>query len=117
MNTSYTRLTLADREQISRGIYAFETFAEIARKLNRPTSTVSNEVWRNAKYSCCYRAEKAQITANKRKKKGRPKKLDGNSTLRNYVYEKLRREWSPEERNKHQSVFCRSLKPLATRHE
>jgi IS30 family transposase len=97
MNTSYTRLTLADREQISRGIYAFETFAEIARKLNRPTSAVSNEVWRNVKYGCCYRAEKAQIQADERKKKGRPKKLDSNSALRDYVYEKLEREWSPEE--------------------
>jgi transposase, IS30 family len=97
MNTSYTRLTLTDREQISRGIYAFETFAKIARKLNRPTSTVSNEVWRNTKYSWCYRAEKAQTQANERKKKGRPKKLDGNPALRNYVYEKLKCEWSPEE--------------------
>lgn len=97
MNTSYTRLTLADREQISRGIYAFETFAEIARKLNRPASAVSNEVWRNVKYGCCYRAEKAQAQADERRKKGRPKKLDNNPTLRNYVYEKLKREWSPEE--------------------
>jgi IS30 family transposase len=97
MNTSYTRLTLADREQISRGIYAFETFAEIARKLNRPTSAISNEVWRNVKYKWCYRAEKAQAQADKRKKKGRPKKLDNNPALRNYVYEKLKYEWSPEE--------------------
>lgn len=97
MNTSYTRLTLADREQISRGIYAFEAFAEIARKLNRPTSTVSNEVWRNVKYCWCYRAEKAQTQATERKKKGRLKKLDSNPALRNYVYEKLKCEWSPEE--------------------
>jgi len=97
MNTSYTRLTLADREKISQGIYAFETFAVIARRLNRPTSTVSNEVWRNVKYSWCYRAKKAQDRASERKKKGRPKKLDTNDTLRAYVYEKLKQEWSPEE--------------------
>lgn len=97
MNTQYTRLTLADREQISRGIYAFEKFAKIARRLNRPTSTISNEVWRNIKHSWCYSAEKAQIQADERKKKGRPKKLDNNPTLRNYIYEKLRLEWSPEE--------------------
>ena len=88
MNTSYKRLTLADREQISQGIYAFETFAAIARRLNRPTSAVSNEVWRNVKYSWCYRAEKAQERSNEKKKKGRPKKLDTNDALRRYVYEK-----------------------------
>lgn len=97
MKTTYTRLTLADREEISRGIYAFETFTEIARKLHRPTSTVSNEVWRNVGYSWCYRAEKAQAQTDTRKKKGRPQKLDRNLTLRDYVYEKLRCEWSPEE--------------------
>ncbi|KKU37736.1 MAG: hypothetical protein UX53_C0044G0014 [Candidatus Azambacteria bacterium GW2011_GWB2_46_37] len=32
MNTSYTRLGLNDREEISRGIYASGSFAEIARK-------------------------------------------------------------------------------------
>ncbi len=97
MNTSYTRLTLADREKISQGIYAFETFATIARRLNRPASAVSNEVWKNVKYSWCYRAEKAQARANKSKKKGRPKKLDKRPTLKNYIYAKLKLEWSPEE--------------------
>lgn len=97
MNKQYTRLTLVDREQISQGIYAFETFAEIARRLNRHTSTVSNEVWRNVKYSWCYSAPKAQTRANERKRRGGPKKLDDNPTLRNYVYEKLKSEWSPEE--------------------
>lgn len=97
MKQTYTRLTLADREQISQGIYALETFAKIARKLNRPTSTISNEVWRNVKYSWCYRAERANIQAISRKKKGRPKKLDANPALIEYVHEKLRQEWSPEE--------------------
>lgn len=97
MNTSYMRLNLADREEISRGMYAFEKFAVIARRLNRPTSTVSNEVWRNVKYSWCYRAERAEETARERSCKGRPKKLDTNAKLKNYVYEKLKTQWSPEE--------------------
>lgn len=97
MNTSYTRLTLADREHISQGIYANETFAEIARRLHRPTSAVSNEVWRNVRYRWCYGAEKAHLRAKRQKKKGRSKKLNGNPPLQTYVYEKLRREWSPEE--------------------
>ncbi len=97
MNTSYTRLGLKDREEISRGIYARESFAEIARRLNRPTSSISEEVWRNTKYSWCYSAEEAQTRSDESKKKGRKKKLDSNSVLKEYVYEKLRLEWSPEE--------------------
>lgn len=97
MNTSYMRLSLAEREEISRGIYAFETFAAIARKLGRPTSTVSREVWETVKYSWCYRAEQAQERSDGKKHKGRLKKLERNDALREYVHERLRREWSPEE--------------------
>lgn len=98
MNTIYTRLRLRDREEISRGIYALESFANIARRIKRPTSAVSEEVWRNVKYSWCYSAEKAQARSdNEQKKRGRKKKLDANSALTEYVYEKLRLEWSPEE--------------------
>ena len=97
MNTSYNRLGLKDREEISRGVYASESFAEIARRLNRPTSAISEEVWRNTKYSWCYSAEKAQTRSDELKKRGRRKKLDTNPILKEYVYEKLCREWSPEE--------------------
>lgn len=97
MNTSYTRLCLRDREEISRGIYAYESFAEIARRLNRPTSTISEEVWNNTEYSWCYSAEKAQARADILKKKGRKKKLDSSPILKEYIYEKLHCEWSPEE--------------------
>jgi IS30 family transposase len=117
MNKQYTRLTLADREQISQGIYAFETFAEIACRLNRPTSTISNEVWRNVKYSWCYSAEKAQISADKRKKKGRPKKLDNYLILRNYVYEKLKLEWSPEEIAERLKLEYPGIKDMRISHE
>jgi len=54
MTTSYIRLKLEDREEISRGIWAHETFADIARRINRPTSAVTREVWGNVKYSWCY---------------------------------------------------------------
>lgn len=97
MNTTYSRLSLRDREEISRGIYAYESFAEIARRLNRPTSTVSEEVGNNTEYSWCYSAGKAQARSDELKKKGRKKKLDAHPILKEYVYDKLRREWSPEE--------------------
>lgn len=97
MNTSYARLTLADRETISREARAQTSFAEIARILHRPTSTISREVWANTKYSSCYRAAEADERAREEKKRYRARKLDTHTTLRNYVLVELRREWSPEE--------------------
>ena len=95
MNTIYTRLTLQEREEISRGIWAFEKFSSIAQRLGRPISTDSREVWSNTRYSWRYSAAKAQKRANIMKSKGRPQKLNNNESLKNYVYEKLRLKWSP----------------------
>src|SRR3989344_2805459 len=97
MNTSYMRLSLRDREEISRGIWASESFSEIAERIDRPTSTVSREVWNKFKYSWSYTAEKAQRYSNELRARGRPKKLDKNRPLKEYVYLKLKTEWSPEE--------------------
>jgi len=95
---TYTRLSFQQREEISRGIWAKESFAEIAKRINRPTSTVTREVNANTRYKRCYRAETAQKRAEElRKKTSRPKKLDTNDGLREYVHDKLRNEWSPEE--------------------
>ena len=97
MNTSYTRLNLADREIISREARAQMSFANIARMLRRPTSTVSREVWANANYSSCYRAVEADERAHEKKKRHCPRKLETNGALRDYVFAKLRAELSPEE--------------------
>lgn len=94
---AYMRLALFEREEISRGIWARENFAQIARRINRPASTVTREVQANVKRPWCYRAEKAQKRTNRLKARGRQKKLDTHLFLKDYVYEKLRQEWSPEE--------------------
>lgn len=97
MNTSYTRLSLRDREEISRGIWASENFSVIAERIDRPISTVSREVWSKTKYRWCYTAEKAQERSDELKSRGRPKKIDADEKLKEYVYSKLTSEWSPEE--------------------
>lgn len=95
----YKRLDLKDREEISRGIWASESFASIAKRISRPTSTVSREVWRNNFYKVQYFASKAQAKSDCIKRRGRrPKKLDSSESLREYVYDKLQNcQWSPEE--------------------
>ncbi len=97
MNTSYVRLGLADREVISREARAQTKLAAIARMLGRSTSTISRDVWANASYSSCYRAVRAEERSSGRKRRHRPRKLDANLALRNYVFAKLREKWSPEE--------------------
>jgi len=97
MTTTYHRLALAEREEISRGVWAGETFFKIADRIDRPASTVTREVWRNARYRRSYRAEKAQERAIEKTHRGRIQKFQTNDRLKSYVYEKLKSEWSPEE--------------------
>jgi len=99
MNTTITRLTLTEREEISKGIWAEETFSSIAKRIGFDVSTISREVWRNVKrkkrsYSAVKSEEKAKSL---NKNKGRKEKLLTNNKLRNYVYEKLIKKWSPEQ--------------------
>lgn len=98
MKTKYTRLSLAEREEISKGIYAFEKLCLIAKRIGRSPSTVTREVSALVKYKWCYSAERGEKKAKEKKEKsGRKKKLDSNMLLLKYVQDKLRAEWSPEE--------------------
>lgn len=93
----YKRLSVVEREEISRMLAQRCSLQNIAKSLGRFTSTVSREV----KSGCCnkytYRASKAQARAcrNSRKRKLGKYVLDGNLKLKRYVYRKLRLQWSP----------------------
>lgn len=65
------RLTLADRERIAAGLAAGLEYAEIARRLNRPTSTVSREVARNSGPNG-YRADEAGRATHRRARRRKP---------------------------------------------
>lgn len=62
------RLTLQDRRRIAAGLASRQGFAEIARELHRPTSTVTREVQRNGG-ARAYRADQAHRTAGTRAKR------------------------------------------------
>src|SRR5271170_2204897 len=89
-------LTLAEREDISRGISSGSPLREIARRLNRAASTVSREVSRHGGRPT-YRAHAADDRAWDSAL--RPKKclLAVSRTLRNIVTSKLILNWSPEQ--------------------
>jgi len=94
----YRRLTAREREEISRGLEAGRSYAEIARHIGRKTSTVSNEVGRSGGRDT-YRALPAQQQARVRAgtRRGGKRKLYTTRKLRTYVHDHLRRKWSPEQ--------------------
>jgi DNA-binding transcriptional regulator GbsR (MarR family) len=65
------RLTGEDRERIAAGLAEGLGYAEIARRLDRPTSTVSREVLRNGGHDG-YRADRAQQTTAHRARRRKP---------------------------------------------
>lgn len=64
-------MTAADREQIAAGLAAGLEYAEIARRLNRPTSTVTREVARNSGPHG-YRADLATRATQARARRRKP---------------------------------------------
>ena len=89
-------LTLAEREQISRGIVAGHSIRSIAQSLTRAPSTVSREIQRNGGRSD-YRASRADQAAWDRAQRPKPCKLAINRTLARLVAKQLRALWSPEQ--------------------
>jgi IS30 family transposase len=89
-------LTLAEREEISRGIASDLSLRKIALQLGRSPSTISREVKRNDGVSR-YRATQADQTAWDRGLRPKRCKLAGNRLLSRLVAAKLQLEWSPEQ--------------------
>lgn len=95
---SYTRLTLADREEISRKVAQGVSVRIIARLLGRNPSTVSREIRGTSGVPARYRAVEAHRQAEERAgARRRGGKLDRNPALRAVVFAKLTLRWSPEQ--------------------
>lgn len=65
------RLTQAERQRIASGLAEELAYAEIARRLDRPTSTITREVMRNGGPTG-YRAEMAQRATERRSRRRKP---------------------------------------------
>ena len=89
-------LSLAEREEISRGIAEGRSVRSIARLLGRSASTVSREIVRNGGAGR-YRAEAADKRAWKRALRPKLCRLAIYGQLRQAVARKLERSWSPEQ--------------------
>ena len=89
-------LSLAEREEISRGIAAKQSMRSIAARLGRAASTVSREISRNGGYDK-YRALEADAQAWERACRPKPCRLVDNPKLCGLVEDKLRQGWAPEQ--------------------
>ena len=89
-------LSLAEREEISRGLAAGLSLRDIAQSLGRAPSTICREVNANGGRRR-YRALEAEAMARHRAKRPKVAKLARCRRLRAKVEAKLKADWSPEE--------------------
>ena len=89
-------LTLAEREEISRGLAEGRSVRSVALQLGRAPSTVSREIKRNGG-SSDYRANEADDAAWDRALRPKRCKLVEDRDLARVVTDKLRLLWSPEQ--------------------
>ena len=88
-------LSLAEGEEISRGIAAGYTLRAIARGLNRAASTVAQEVARHGGQQR-YRAAEADLAAWDSARRPKPCLLSKNLPLQQIVASKLKEDWAPQ---------------------
>ncbi len=93
---SALRLSLPEREEISRGLRAGDSCRVIARRLGRAPSTVSRDV-APAGQRQRYRAWRADETAHRRAHRPKIAKLIAVPRLRRAVERGLRLRWSPQQ--------------------
>lgn len=96
----YRRLSLVEREEISRGLASGRSLNQIARELLRSKSTLSREINRSHKLNrYTYRAFRAHRRAQRAagRRNGGQYKLSRNPRLWGLIENLLRKKWSPEQ--------------------
>ncbi len=89
-------LSLAEREEISRGVLTGLSLRAIAQQLHRCPSTISREIARNGSI-LSYRAHAAEKAATIRARRPKATKLALNPALRAIIEAKLEEKWSPQQ--------------------
>lgn len=97
MKNHHTKLTPAERDKLARWQAQSVTMREMARRLDRSVSTISDEFKKGGQVDGEYVAIRAQHLAEKRKANSYQRHPLKNDWLYSYVHEKLREGWSPEQ--------------------
>lgn len=90
------RLSPGDREELSLGLLAGESYRQIATRLGRSPSTISREVAANG-CRASYRAWRAEQSAARRARRPKAAKLVACPRLRREVERRLLECWSPQQ--------------------
>jgi IS30 family transposase len=95
---TYTHLSIEEREKIQELLWKKTSIRAIAQELGRSPSSISREIKKNeSKIQKKYTPRQANNRAlEKRKNRGRTQRLK-NEKIRQYVIEKLKLRWSPEQ--------------------
>ncbi len=93
---SDARMSLTEREEISRGLVSGLSFRQVAATLGRAPSTISREVAANGGRQR-YRACEAETSARRRVRRPRQAKLARCPKLRKVVESRLEKRWSPQQ--------------------
>ena len=106
------KLTALERDQISIGMASGSSLRQIAKKLDRSVSTISDEIKRNS-VKGEYKPSLAQALSKTRNLKSRKTNPLKNPKIYSYVADKLRCGWSPEQiagrlkkKNNGKTVIC-----------
>lgn len=115
---NYKRLTIQERENISRSLAQQQTLRAIAKELNRAPSTISREIKRNSGKSGyrAFSASQRSKTASSSRRGGKSK-IAQDEQLRRYVLKKLQEEWSPEEISKRIKIEYSKNMTMQVSHE
>ena len=89
-------LSLAEREEVSRGLAEGVSLRTIAARSGRAASTISPEIARHGG-RLRYRATRADERAWQSARRPKPSKLSASPRLRELVAAKLALDWSPEQ--------------------
>jgi IS30 family transposase len=91
-------LTFYDRQKLQYWLRTKQSLRAIARIMRKDHSVISREILRNgSRGRTGYRADLAQAQTERRRHARRRGKLEQYPALKEYVIDKLREDWSPEE--------------------
>ena len=94
----YGHLTIDEREVILKMRAQQASMQQIGDKLGRSKGTISRELVRNVSSTHDYRPHLAQRYYKRRREESKePYRLEEDVFLREYVQEKLKKTWSPEQ--------------------
>ncbi len=90
-------LTFYERQKLQYWLRSKQSIRTIAKVMRKDHSVLSREIRRNGASRKRYRADTAQALSDKRRRQRRRGKLDKNLILKQYVVDRLKDDWSPEE--------------------